>query len=120
MNEQSFSIWKSRVIGFLAVCCTLALLNAVGGLLSGNKYGVIFALAQGVFIFFTGSAAWYLYKSKKVGWYLSLIVILNWFGGLLNMANARHVYTSIFSVGMIGVAIWLFRPEVRNHFEVGR
>jgi len=120
MSEESFAIWKSRVIGFLAVCCTGALLNVIRGLFSATAKGMLFAVAQGVFIFFTGSAAWYLYQSKKAGWYLSLIVVLNWFGSLVNLKVGWQAFTSILSLGMIGVAIWLFLPDVRSRFEVGR
>jgi hypothetical protein len=60
MSNATNSVGQSRVVAFF---CTLFALTSDG---------VFFALAQYMFILFTGSAAWYLYRSKKTGWYLRL------------------------------------------------
>jgi len=118
MSESLVSIGQSRVVGFFAVCCLLALMNVARGLLAGTSNGLFFSVAQCVFILLTGSAAWNLYQSRKTGWYLSLIVILNWFGAITNLRAAWNALTSIFTVGMIAVLIWLFRRDVRDRFEI--
>jgi hypothetical protein len=118
MSESLVSIGQSRVVGFFAVCCLLALMNAARGLLEGTSNGFFFSVAQCVFILLTGSAAWNLYQSRKIGWYLSLIVILNWFGAVTNLRAVWNAFTSIFTVGMIAVLIWLFRKDVRTRFEI--
>ena len=118
MSESLVSIGQSRVVGFFTVCCLLATMNAVRGLLEGTSNGLFFSVAQCVFILLTGSAAWNLYQSRKIGWYVSLIVILNWFGAITNLRAAWNALTSIFTVGMIAVLIWLFRRDVRNRFEI--
>jgi len=79
---------------------------------------MFFALAQSMFILFTGAAAWYLYQSKRAGWYLSFIVVLNWFGSVTSLRGVWNLFTSVFTVGMIAVLIWLLRAEVRARFEV--
>ena len=118
MSESLVSIGQSRVVGFFAVCCLLALMNAARGLLEATSNGLFFSVTQCVFILLTGSAAWNLYQSRKIGWYLSLIVILNWFGAITNLRAAWNALTSIFTVGMIAVLIWLFRQDVRARFEI--
>jgi len=118
MSNTTISVGQSRVVAFFAACCALALMNVVRGLLTRASNGMPFALTQCIFILFTGSAAWYLYQSKKTGWYLSLIAVLNWFGSVANLRGIWHLLTSVFTVGMIVVLIWLFRPEVRARFEV--
>jgi hypothetical protein len=118
MSSATISVGQSRVVAFFAVCCTLALTNIVRGMLARTSNGMFFALAQGVFVLFTGAAAWYLYQSKKAGWYLSLIVVLNWFGSVASLRDIWNILTSVFTVGMIVVLIWLFRPDVKARFEV--
>ena len=118
MSDTTISVGQSRVVAFFAVCCTLAMVNVVRGLLTRTSDGMFFALAQCVFILFTGAAAWYLYQSKKAGWYLSLLVVLNWFGSVASLRDVRNILTSVFTVGMIAVLIWLFRADVKARFEV--
>ena len=60
MSNATNSVGQSRVVAFF---CTLFALTSDG---------VFFALAQYMFILFTGSAAWYLYGLKRTAWYLRL------------------------------------------------
>ena len=50
------SLGQSRVVGFFAVCCLLALMNAIRGLVEGTTNSLSFSVAQRVFILLTGSA----------------------------------------------------------------
>jgi hypothetical protein len=63
-----------------------------------------------------GTAAWYLYVSKRAGWYLSLTVALVWFAGLITVS--WNFFTIVLTMGMVTVLIWLFLPGVSAHFGV--
>ena len=77
---------------------------------------MLFALGWCGFVLLMGVAAWSLYVSKRVGWYLSLIVTLTWFAGLTT--TSWNLFTTVITVGMVVVLIWLFLPGVTAHFGV--
>ena len=105
-------------VGFLAFCCAAGLLNVAYGLLGRTQQGVFFALAQMVFTFFTGMAAWYIFQWKKIGWYYGFFVVLQWFSGLINIHGNVGWITLVLTFPIIAVAIWLYLPAVRARFEI--
>ncbi len=116
--STTISTGQRAVIAFFGVCCLVAFTNVVRFVLTGTKIGVLFGLAQCVFILFAGSAGWYLYKSAKAGWYLACVVVLNWFSSLVNLGVTWNVYYAVFSAGMLAVLVWLLRPKVKARFGV--
>jgi hypothetical protein len=116
MTATGIHVGQSRVVGFLAVVCVLAGYGVIRGILGGNRFDLFFPLAQGVFAVLAGVAAWYLYQSKKVGWYLSVLVALNWFIGLSKMKIFWNLFVLLVTLGMAAVLIWLVLPGVRSHF----
>jgi hypothetical protein len=116
--STTISTGQKAVIAFLGVCCLVAFTNVARLVLTGTKLGVLFGLAQCVFILFAGSAGWYLYKSAKAGWYLAFVVVLNWFSALLNLRVTWSLYYIVFSAGMLSVLVWLLRPKVKAQFGV--
>jgi hypothetical protein len=109
---------QKAVVIFFGICCLSALTDVIRFVLTGTKLGVVYGLAQCIFIFFAGSAGWYLYKSVKAGWYLAFVVILNWFSSLLNLRVKWDLYYVVFSAGMLAVLVWLLRPKVKGRFGV--
>jgi hypothetical protein len=105
-------------VGFLVLCCALGLLNVARGLISGSRLGILFALAQIVFILFAGTAAWNIYRWKKVGWYLGFLVVLQWLSGIVNLRGEVGWLTLALTVPMAALAIWLYLPAVRARFNV--
>ena len=116
--SATISTSQKAVIAFLGVCCLVAFTNVVRLVLTGTKLGVLFGLAQCVFILFAGSAGWYLYKSAKAGWYLAFVVVLNWFSSIVNLRVTWNIYYIVFSAGMLAVLVWLLRPKVKAQFGV--
>jgi hypothetical protein len=116
MTVTSIHIGQSRVVWFFTLSCLFGGFGITRTLLSGLRIGVPFALGWCTFILLMGTAAWYLYVSKRAGWYLSLIVTLTWLAGLITMS--WNLFTIILTVGMVTVLIWLFLPGVTAHFGV--
>jgi len=79
---------------------------------------LLLALAQTVFALFTGVAAWNIFQWKKAGWYLGWIVVLQWFGSLINLQGRVGGFTLILTVLIALAGIWLYLPGVRAKFEV--
>jgi hypothetical protein len=94
--------------------------NVVRGLLSGTKAGLTLGLAQGVFTLFSGTAAWNIYGWKKAGWYLGILVVLQWFSAIVNLGLVDNWFYLLFSVPMVVVAIWLLLPAVKARFGLGK
>ncbi len=112
------SAGQRLTVGFLAFCCAVGLLNVAYGLIARTQNGVFFALAQMVFTFFTGMAAWYIFQWKKIGWYCGFFVVLQWFSGLINIHGDVGWITLVLTFPIIAVAIWLYLPAVRARFEI--
>jgi len=115
MTATGIHVGQSRVVGFLAVVCVLAGYGVIRGILGGNRFDLFFPLAQGVFAVLAGVAAWYLYRTKKVGWYLGILVIFNWFLGLTKMRIFWNLFVLLVTFGMLVSLIWLLLPRVRSH-----
>jgi len=105
-------------IGFLVLCCVLAVFYVLRGLVNASQVGLLFALARTVFALFNGVAAWSIYQSKKAGRYLGWIVVLPWFGSLVNIQGRAGGLTLVLAVQIALVGIWLYLPGVRAKFEV--
>jgi len=72
---------------------------------------------DGFFALFNGVAAWSIYQSKT-GRYLGSIVVLPWFGSLVNIQGRVGGLTLVLAVLIALVGIWLYLPGVRAKFEV--
>jgi hypothetical protein len=116
MTATSIQLGQSRVVWFFTLSCFFGGYGIIRTLLSGLHVSVPFALSWCGFVLLTGTAAWYLYVSKRAGWYLSLIVALTWLAGAITMT--WNFFTIVLTVGMVAVLIWLFLPGVTAHFGV--
>ena len=116
--SEIVSVGQRRTVGFLAICCAVAALNVVRGLITGTQSGMLFGLAQAVFTLFAGTAAWNIYQWKKAGWYLGILVVLQWFSSLINIRVEVGWLTKAFSVPMAVVGIWLCLLAVPARFGV--
>jgi hypothetical protein len=116
MTVTSIQLGQSRVVWFFTLSCLFGAYGITRTLLSGLKVGIPFALGWCVFILLMGTAAWYLYVSKRAGWYLSLTVALVWLASLITIS--WNFFTIVLTVGMVAVLIWLFLPGVAVHFGV--
>ena len=83
-----------------------------------TETGVLFALAQTIFALFAGAAAWNIHQWKKAGWYLGLLVVLQWFSSLINLGASVGWLTIALTFPIAGVGIWLYLPVVRARFEI--
>ena len=117
MNDFA-AIGQRLVVGFLAICCALAVWNILQALLARSGDGAIFALAQAIFLTFAGSAAWPIFKWKKIGWYLGFFVVLQWFSGLLNSSAKITLITFILTFPICAMGIWLWLPAVKERFGI--
>jgi hypothetical protein len=115
MTATPIQIGQSRVVWFFTLCCLFGGYGIARTLLSGFKVGV-FALGWCAFVLLMGTAALYLYASKRAGWYLSLTVALVWLASLITMSWS--FFTVVLTVGMVAVLYWLFLPGVTAHFGV--
>lgn len=106
------------VVGFLGLCCALAILNVARGLLTRTEPEMLFALAQTIFALFAGVAAWNIHQWKKAGWYLGLLVVLQWLSSLLNLGVSVGWLAIALTFPIAGVGIWLWLPMVRARFEI--
>jgi hypothetical protein len=116
MTEKSIQLSQGRVAWFFTLSCLFGGYGITRTLLSGLHVGVPFALGWCGFVLLTGTAAWYLYVSKRAAWHMSLIVTLTWLAGLITMS--WNFFTMVMTVGMVTVLIWLFLPGVTAHFGV--
>jgi hypothetical protein len=116
MTVASIQLGQSRVVWFFALSCLFGGYGMVRTLLSGLHVSILFALGWSGFVLLMGTAAWYLYVSKRAGWYLSLIVALTWLAALITMS--WNFFTIVLTIGMVAVLIWLFLPGVTAHFGV--
>jgi hypothetical protein len=107
---------QGLTVGFLALCCLFAVLNILRGLATVIQAGLLFAVAQTVFTLFAGTAAWNIRKWNKPGWYLGLIVVLQWVGSLVNLGPKVGWFTMALTVPMAMVGVWLYLPSVRARF----
>ncbi len=118
MTTNSIYLGQSRVVGFFAVCCVLAGLGVFRSVTSEVRIRLGFAIAECAFILVMGIAAWYLYQSRKAGWYLTLVVVLIWFLVLPAMKILWSAYTIALTFGMFAVLAWLLQPRVKANYGV--
>ena len=103
---------------FLGICCGFGLLNMAHGLWKTPEEGVLLAPAQAAVVLFAGTAAWSIYRGKKVGWYLGMFIVLLWFWGLVNRGLPASRVGLAISPFMAIVGLWLLLPSVCKKFEV--
>jgi hypothetical protein len=107
---------RQLAVSFLVLCSTLSAVNAVKYLLTMTKLGILAALASGVFILFTGTAAWQIFQWNPTGRFFGFFVVLQWFGALINVRNVGTL-TYILSIPMAAFGIWLLLPPVKQEFQ---
>jgi hypothetical protein len=79
---------------------------------------MLFAIAQTVFTLFAGMAAWNIYQWKKTGWYLGILVVLQWLSAIVNLGDRAGWLTLALTVPMAAVGTWLFLPAVKARFGI--
>ena len=102
-------------VGFLFVCCAIAVYRGAADLLSGKELSILSVLPRSVFVFFAGCAAWNINHWRKLGWFLGLFVVLQWFSGLIN-GPTPDALTLWLTLPLICMAVWLMLPAVRGKF----
>jgi hypothetical protein len=105
--SEIVSVGQRRTVGFLAICCAVAALNVVRGLITGTQSGMLFGLAQAVF-----------HSFRRHGSVERILVVLQWFSSLINIRVEVGWLTKAFSVPMAVVGIWLCLLAVRARFGV--